>query len=545
MSEENEIDMNWNGDKDLAMMISYIKEPIWNEGKDDLYVKCHLRELLQKCSGGKIVKMLKHILSPEEKSALVETELESFFQNQVQFFKNHMRTKKEPNFSDEVKIKVEPIFEENHVEMIHKTEQSRPCLENIDSQIPAFESFQKHSPTNFPFKHQTGVHHNPLLKLDHFSNMENIISRFPHLGAQIFQELNDQDLIKCLKPSRSWKKFIEDEKFYWIRIIVGIIYDNYRNSSWNRESLEKLLNDLDGKVVKELGGAACETRRHKDRVYSNIFYFAFVSGQTDILKKLYHNYEFMNYEIVKELIDAILLYHAAERGNLEVFQFVFQNATKKNPRMHHIYLPTSIPGVSENTPLHVAAENGHLAICQLIIPYLKGGKNPRNKSLGRTPLELAASNGHFEICQLFMSKIKMKNPENSDKKTPLHSAAKNGWFDICELIISNIEDRSPKDLCNETPLHYAATMGHFFICELLMAKVEDKNPKSIVGMTPLHYAARYGFVAICKIIIATLKDMHPKDNLGRTPFHMAEKKGHFEICQLLEGNPKRRKLGKN
>jgi hypothetical protein len=25
MSEENEIDMNWNGDKDLAMMISYIK----------------------------------------------------------------------------------------------------------------------------------------------------------------------------------------------------------------------------------------------------------------------------------------------------------------------------------------------------------------------------------------------------------------------------------------------------------------------------------------------------------------------------------------
>jgi hypothetical protein len=47
MSEENKTDMNWNGDKDLAMMISYIKEPIWNEGQDDFYVKCHLRELLQ------------------------------------------------------------------------------------------------------------------------------------------------------------------------------------------------------------------------------------------------------------------------------------------------------------------------------------------------------------------------------------------------------------------------------------------------------------------------------------------------------------------
>ena len=65
MSEENEIDMNWNGDKDLAMMISYIKEPIWNEEQNDFYVKCYLRELLQKCSGGKIVEMLKNILSPE------------------------------------------------------------------------------------------------------------------------------------------------------------------------------------------------------------------------------------------------------------------------------------------------------------------------------------------------------------------------------------------------------------------------------------------------------------------------------------------------
>ena len=126
MSEENKTDMNWNGDKDLAMMISYIKEPIWNEGQDDFYVKCHLRELLQKCSGGKMVEMMKNILSPEERSALVKTDLESFFQNQVQSFENHMRTKTEPNSSDKVEVKIEPISEENHAEMNSKTERSKP-----------------------------------------------------------------------------------------------------------------------------------------------------------------------------------------------------------------------------------------------------------------------------------------------------------------------------------------------------------------------------------------------------------------------------------
>ena len=546
MSEENEIDMNWNGDKDLAMMISYIKEPIWNEGKDDLFVKCHLRELLQKCSGGKIIKMLKNILSPEEKSALVETELDSFFRNQAQFFKNHMKTKNEPDCSDQVKIKVEPVSEENHVELNHNTGQKRPCAENTASKISAVTSFYKTTTTGIPFRQPPEVHQDPLHKVNHFSNKECVISRFPNLAEQIFQKLNDQDLYKCLKLSRSWKKFIEHEKFYWIRIIISISTDtNCSGFSWRRDILEKLLDNLDEKVVTEIGAAACETRRHKERFYRNIFYFAFVSGQTEFLKKLFHHPEFLNYAIdVKEFIEAIILYHAAERGDLEVFQFVIQNAMKKNPGMHYMYLSTSVPGVSENTPLHVAAENGHLAICQIIIPYLKYGRNPKNKSLGRTPLELAASNGHFEVCKLFVSRVKIWNPENSDKQTPLHSAAKNGHFDICELILSNIKDSSPRDLFYETPLHYAAKNGHLSICELLVTKVGDKNPKSASGMTPLHYAAKNGFVAICKLISETVTYIHPQDNLGFTPFQLAEQNGHFEICQLFERNPKRRKLEK-
>ena len=120
MSEEKDMDMSWNSDKELAILISCIKSPIWIEGQEDFYIKCHIRELLQKCAGGKIVKMLKSVLSTEEKSALVKTELESFFQTQAQSFENYMKIKSEPDFPNDIKIKTEPMSIESDKEMSNK-----------------------------------------------------------------------------------------------------------------------------------------------------------------------------------------------------------------------------------------------------------------------------------------------------------------------------------------------------------------------------------------------------------------------------------------
>ena len=80
MGGEKDIDLNWNCEKDLLLVNSFIKTPFWNEtSRFDFNNKCHLRELLQKCSGGRIIQMLKWLLSAEEKTALVKNELQSFF----------------------------------------------------------------------------------------------------------------------------------------------------------------------------------------------------------------------------------------------------------------------------------------------------------------------------------------------------------------------------------------------------------------------------------------------------------------------------------
>ena len=44
--------------------------------------------------------------------------------------------------------------------------------------------------------------------------MEEIILRFPHIGEQIFKLLDDKSLAESREVSRSWQKFINEEKFY-------------------------------------------------------------------------------------------------------------------------------------------------------------------------------------------------------------------------------------------------------------------------------------------------------------------------------------------
>ena len=49
--------------------------------------------------------------------------------------------------------------------------------------------------------------------------MEEIILRFPNIGRDIFDSLNNKSLNRCKKSSRLWREFIDDQKFTWIRII--------------------------------------------------------------------------------------------------------------------------------------------------------------------------------------------------------------------------------------------------------------------------------------------------------------------------------------
>ena len=88
--------------------------------------------------------------------------------------------------------------------------------------------------------------------------------------------------------------------------------------------------------------------------------------------------------------------------------------------------------------------------------------------MGNTPLHLAATNGHLQICMIITKNSNEKAPRNSSGKTPLHFAAQYGYFDVCKFLIENVVDKNQGDKNGITPLHLAAKFGQLEICRLII-----------------------------------------------------------------------------
>ena len=72
-------------------------------------------------------------------------------------------------------------------------------------------------------------------------------------------------------------------------------------------------------------------------------------------------------------------------------------------------------------------------------------KNPADDQ-GDTPLHYAAINGNLEMCNLIISNTQDKNPANDRGKTPLDHAKSFGYSEISKLIFGNFHEKINKDL---------------------------------------------------------------------------------------------------
>ena len=147
--------------------------------------------------------------------------------------------------------------------------------------------------------------------------MEEVLLRFPHIGEQIFEELGDQNLIQCLTVSRNWKNLLEDCKFLWIRMILGISNPVHRVKYYKSK---RILKKSNSQYVKKMQIAALETLSngpsrlwviHKYPI-GDIIYVAIKSGQIEIFKEVYKMEDlYLNLDDHKNLLN-----YAADQGNL-------------------------------------------------------------------------------------------------------------------------------------------------------------------------------------------------------------------------------------
>ena len=334
--------------------------------------------------------------------------------------------------------------------------------------------------------------------------MEEIISRFPHIAEQIFEELDHYHFIQCKGIGQSWKNFMEGSKFSFIRLIKT-------STNCYTKSMKKILKETNLEDTIQL---ASDVSKLYDELQKEKVVFQRLKRRKGRL-------------VTKP---SLTLFHmAAKRGSLSVCQLIIDSIKNKHPKCGRIGL------LHGQTPLHFAAEKGHLSICQLILEKDNDKSQPQVDYILNSPLHMAAEYGHLSVCELFISWYEKAYPNaaNSFGSTPLHLAAKNGHLSVCQLLLGKVKNRNMADELGLTPLGCAARKGHSAICHLLLESVVDVNVRDMYGQTALHFAAENNLLSVCQKILEICIEHNPEDDNGKTPFHLALMKGHREVCDLL------------
>ena len=224
---------------------------------------------------------------------------------------------------------------------------------------------------------------------------------------------------------------------------------------------------------------------------------------------------------------------------------------------------------TQKTPLHIAAENGHLDIVQI---FICGGVDlnavDENKN---TPLHLAAAGGHSSIVQQLVNAGASVYVQNKEGVDPLVVAVANGYKDIVQALLDahaldNVQDPCTHPLemrclrallaavyfkmrCAQA-LVVAVCNGRSEILLLLLTKVTDiKALDKIIaekdddpdysdafdneGLTLIHFATYCGHKEIVQTLINAYVDLEAQDMRKQTALHYAAQHGNSEIAQIL------------
>ena len=346
------------------------------------------------------------------------------------------------------------------------------------------------------------------------TTLDTLCEKFPVLGEMIFNNLDDQTLTKCKEVSREIMSFLDNNIFYWIRVIKGIDKNPGRYSSGflkgynnKKEAWDITLNKTPIQIVKPMALAVQEYIK------------------THCAFSLYST-------------DHSPLHFAAYFGLFDICKYIIEKMKDLQPDLWCWSSGTS--------PLHMAAARGHLNVFKLISANFLDKNYGYTDDDNWTPLHFAAKYGHFEVCKYIIentgnTKYSEKNPDSFKDGTPLHMAVRMGHLDICKLIVKYVGDKTPEDFYGSTPLHDAAECGNFEVFKFIFEHNRNKNPRSERigpnkennGWTPLHFAASQGHLEICKLILKHIKNKNPKNSAQQTPAMLAKKSGHREVLKLF------------
>eukprot|EP00465_Bigelowiella_longifila_P008093 CAMPEP_0185278694 /NCGR_PEP_ID=MMETSP1359-20130426/61663_1 /TAXON_ID=552665 /ORGANISM="Bigelowiella longifila, Strain CCMP242" /LENGTH=288 /DNA_ID=CAMNT_0027873301 /DNA_START=3 /DNA_END=869 /DNA_ORIENTATION=- len=161
---------------------------------------------------------------------------------------------------------------------------------------------------------------------------------------------------------------------------------------------------------------------------------------------------------------------------------------------------------------------------------------------GRVPLHLAAANGHLEACKVLLAHHADLSHQDRAGRTPLLEAVENEHDQVIELLL---EKKATLDLENTGEcLCNAAFRGDVNLIERLCIAGADVDSGDYDKRCALHLAAAEGQLNVCKVLVEAKADVDVRDRWGESPIESALQANHKTVFQYLCRFSKRERIKK-
>eukprot|EP00054_Salpingoeca_dolichothecata_P018052 m.110188 g.110188 ORF g.110188 m.110188 type:complete len:1047 (-) comp22707_c2_seq2:318-3458(-) len=194
--------------------------------------------------------------------------------------------------------------------------------------------------------------------------------------------------------------------------------------------------------------------------------------------------------------DRTVLHAAAEKGAVEIAANILRHA---EPPDHDFLLEAD--NDFEQNVMHVAASFGRLPFCKFLIKMNNNLLFDEDED-SNTPLHLAALQGHSSTCEALIVAGASVTATNDRKWTPLDCAAVNGQEDVIEVLIDNQAPLDPLDNNGVTPFMLACMHGHVGAVNTFLNHNSDISLITKNGLNGLDLAVLHGQFPVCAAIIS-------------------------------------------
>ena len=217
------------------------------------------------------------------------------------------------------------------------------------------------------------------------------------------------------------------------------------------------------------------------------------------------------------------LHRSSKNGSYELFAYLAEMGAD-------IHLETN----DGKNCLHIAALEGHLNLCNVLIKKHKFEVNLADKS-GLTALHLSAENGNYELVTSFADMGTDIHLKTNAGLNYLHIAAEQGNLNLCKVLIDKHKfDLQMTDNYGWTALHFSLHNDSYELLTYFTEMGADIHLKTNDGKNCLHIAALEGHLNLCNVLIDKHNfDVNLANKRGWAALHFAAKGGNYELVSYF------------